>query len=417
MPSSNISSSSLQVLAVREPLINSSSSSGLPFTPDKLRPRKKCSFQVASRPSPTTIAMASRLQLVTLYQDLFDCVIDELQDDPPTLKQCSLTAHCLLRQSRRHLFRRITLKPRDIRVEFIQLLISSPVSNYIKTCTIDGTHLTDYAKRRITIPTIQHLRDKLPSLVELTLRGCTIESDLLHDKPDVEFATSIVSLQTVKLDHVTLIDTHHLPTLLLCFPSRELHLSHISVINYSTTYNIPVEMSNRLPLGIQRLKCDGLKNAAVILGVLVSLLRADSVEYLALQTEESGLRSCSDLASVIASSVKQIEITVFLDSRTSHSGQCDALDLRACTSLSSLTLHIHLDTTNSPGYVWTKISSLLRHIPQSVTRLISNYIISEPSLPNAHTPLLETNGTHSDIPTKMNVHPTFTVVGGYETPT
>ena len=264
---------------------------------------------------PTGLTRSS----VLLYQDIFDYIIDELKDDLVALKECSLASRCLLHQSRRHLFHQVTLKPLDVKVGFRQLLISSSTPRYIKSCIIDGTHLTDYAKRRITIPTIQRLRDSLPRLTHLTLRGCTIESDLLHDKNVVDSTTSDIPLQLLELDHVTLIDTHHFPTLLLCFPSRELRLSQISVINYSTAHKIPERMANRsrASLGIRTLECDAVKNEVAIFGVLTSLLRADSVEHLTISLRQSGLGACGKFLSVVASSVKELDITLFLDPRES----------------------------------------------------------------------------------------------------
>lgn len=324
MSSSKISSSSLQVLAVLQPSYKPRSlrvtSRTLVFCFERLHlvSCHTACFGRSNRRLPSmALATPPVHHLPVLYEDLFDCILDQLRDDPSALQQCSLTARCLLRQSRRHLFRKITLKPGDVRVALPQLLISSSISKYIKSCIIDGTHLTDYAKRRITIPTIQHLRHNLPSLTDLTLRGCTIESDLLHDKSEAHsvMSASTSHLRLLDLDHVTFIDIQHLPAMLLCFPSRELHLSRVSVINYSTTYKMPVEMSNKLPLGIRTLKCDVRKSDAVIFDVLACLLKGDSIEDLEVQLQESALDAYSRVVSSVASSVKRLEVTLHLDPR------------------------------------------------------------------------------------------------------
>lgn len=58
-----------------------------------------------------------------------------------------------------------------------------------------------------------------------------------------------------------------------------------------------------------------------------------------------------------------------------HSDKWDTLDFRACISLSSLTLRIHLDSVADLDRIWTKVSSLLRDVPQNITQLISHHII------------------------------------------
>ncbi|KAK7685986.1 hypothetical protein QCA50_010797 [Cerrena zonata] len=166
-------------------------------------------------------------------QEILDYILGFIPNDENTLKQCGLSSRCLLKTSRKHRFREVTIKGthrRDAHAaisSFCELTQYQPFATCIHRLKLDMLDLKDEHPSlllpapilALTLGDLCRVTAHLPQLERLSIRCADILFDALEDPPP----SSSFTLRSLTLQRCCNI-YRYIPPLLRLFRPHELEL-------------------------------------------------------------------------------------------------------------------------------------------------------------------------------------------------